>query len=330
MGLDGVEGYSGCGTATEQEALRNKMEGNELLVCAGTDIHKMVTAIDDNLYCDIPSEIWRHMVRSLSNGPLPAEMEIESPHHEILQKKRRTPWIFLRPRIVLPSLLAILLFVIAIWGMVLPSLEDILIDRKRNMIKEYTNITLSLLAEAHQDELLGKMSRVQAQKQASKTINALRFGKDGKDYFWIQDMSPRMIMHPYRPELNGKDLSSFKDPRGTPIFVEFVETVRKRGGGFAAYVWQWQDDPQRLAAKESYVVRFKPWDWIVGTGMYIDDVQQEIWQIEKKLTYTLSGIVVLILIVLLINVRQSVLQENRRLDMQEDLRQAEQRYRSPR
>ncbi len=328
MGLDGFEGYSSCGAATQQEALRKQLEDHELLVCAGTDIHKMVADIDDSLYCDIPSEIWRQTVRSLSNDPIPADVEIESQHQETRRRKRRTPWIFLRPRIVLPSLLAILLFVIAIWGMVLPSLENILIDRKRNMIQEYTNITLSLLAEAHQDELLGKVSRTEAQQRVSKTINALRFGKDGKDYFWIQDLSPRMIMHPYRPELNGKDLSSFKDPRGTPIFVEFVETVRKHGGGFAAYVWQWQDDPERLAAKESYVVRFEPWDWVIGTGMYIDDVHREIWQIEKKLTYTLSGIVALILIVLLVNVRQSVLQENRRLDMQEDLRLAEQRYRS--
>ncbi len=328
MGLDGFEGYSGSGTAAEQEALRKAMEGHELLVCAGTDIHKMTAIIDDSFYCDIPSEMWRKTVHSLSNAPLPMDLDIESPRPETTRKKRRTPWIFLRPRIVLPSLLAILLFMIAIWGMVLPSLEEILIDRKRNTIQEYTNITLSLLAEAHQDELLGKVSRAEAQQQVSKTINALRFGKNGKDYFWIQDMTPRMIMHPYRPDLNGKDLSNFKDPGGIPIFVKFVETVKERGAGFVAYVWQWQDDPDRLAAKESYVVRFAPWNWIIGTGMYVDDVHREIWQIEKKLTCTLTGIVVLILIVLLVNVRQSVLQENRRLDMQEDLSQAEQRYRS--
>ena len=282
-GLDGIEGYSGHGSVAEQEALRKKMASHNLLVSAGTDIHQLTGTDVDPIYYDIPQADWKKTVYSLSDTPLPCDEKKFSPVSEPTTKnKRRTSWIFLRPRIVLPSLLTILLFMIAIWGMVLPSLEKILIERKRDTIHEYTNMALSLLAEGYADEIQGKLSREKAQHKVTKTIGALRFGKNGKDYFWIQDMHPHMIMHPYRPDLNGKDLSEYRDPQGTPIFVKFVDTVRKQGGGFAAYVWQWQDDPERLVAKESYVVKFEPWQWVIGTGMYTDDVHKEIWQIEKK------------------------------------------------
>ncbi len=71
-------------------------------------------------------------------------------------------------------------------------------------------------------------------------------------------MQPRMIMHPYRADLNGQDLLSFTDPRGVPIFVEFADLVQREGEGYIDYVWQWKDDPQRLEPKESYVKGLRP------------------------------------------------------------------------
>ncbi len=82
-----------------------------------------------------------------------------------------------------------------------------------------------------------------------------------------------MVMHPYRTDLNGQDLAGFSDPRGVPIFVEFADLVQREGQGYVDYVWQWQDDPERLEPKESYVKGFEPWGWIIGTGIYIDDVR---------------------------------------------------------
>ena len=69
-------------------------------------------------------------------------------------------------------------------------------------------------------------------------------------------MHPRIIMHPYRPDLNGQDVSEFRDPRGARIFVEFADLVRRQDEGFVDYVWQWKDDPHRLVPKESYIRGF--------------------------------------------------------------------------
>jgi len=91
-------------------------------------------------------------------------------------------------------------------------------------------------------------------------------------------MTPRMIIHPYRTDLNGKDLSDYKDPDGKKVFLEIVNVVRKSGSGsgYVHYKWQANDNRSVIIPKISYVKVFLPWGWIIGTGVYIDDVNAEI------------------------------------------------------
>ena len=106
---------------------------------------------------------------------------------------------------------------------------------------------------------------------SASIIGALRFGPESKDYFWINDMHPTMVMHPYKPQLDGKDLSESKDPNGKKLFVEFAKVCREKGEGFVDYHWPkyGAEEPQ---PKLSFVKLFKPWGWVIGTGMYVDDV----------------------------------------------------------
>ena len=157
-------------------------------------------------------------------------------------------------------------------------------------------------------------------------IEALRYGPEGKDYFWIQDMQPRMIMHPYRTDLNGQDLRGFTDPRGVPIFVEFADLVRRAGEGYIDYVWQWKDDPARLEPKESYVKGFAPWGWVIGTGMYTDDVRQEIARIEQGLINTSLVISGAIVVLLLFVLQQSLRIERERQEVVDNLHESTERY----
>ena len=120
------------------------------------------------------------------------------------------------------------------------------------------------------------MDRDTAQAEAAAEISELRYGDNHKDYFWITDMTPVMVMHPYRPTLAGTDLRHYtdtEDKSGKRLFVEFVEWVRENGDGYLEYEWQWKDDPARSALKLSYVCGIPEWDWIIGTGVYIHDVE---------------------------------------------------------
>ncbi len=115
------------------------------------------------------------------------------------------------------------------------------------------------------------------QQEALATISKMRFGTDG--YFWINDATPTMIMHPIKPELDGKDLSITKDPKGVFLFKEMVELATKQGFGMVKYHWSKPgfDAPQ---PKMSYVEMFKPWGWIIGTGEYIDNIETKVSQMR--------------------------------------------------
>lgn len=215
-------------------------------------------------------------------------------------------------RIALPAFLTILLFVTAIFYVFLPQLEQSLLNRKQEMIMELTETVWSLIESYHERELNGELSKDEAQLRAVLRIRKLRYGPEKKDYFWINDMTPRMIMHPYRSDLDGKDISDFKDPKGKRLFVEFVRLVQKQGAGYVDYMWQWKDETDKIVPKISYIKGYKPWGWIVGTGMYIDDVQAEIAAIRNRLSAVSAGILLIISMLALYSIRQSLMADRER------------------
>ena len=110
-------------------------------------------------------------------------------------------------------------------------------------------------------------------QKALREIGQMRLS-DG-NYFWINDMRPEMVMHPIKPELDGKDLSGFTDTKGKKLFVEMVNAAEENGQGFVSYHWP-KPDEEGDFPKLSYVKLFKPWGWVVGMGVYMDKVDARI------------------------------------------------------
>jgi methyl-accepting chemotaxis protein len=123
-----------------------------------------------------------------------------------------------------------------------------------------------------------ELSDSEKQAMAAGIIEKMRYGNG--DYVWINDMKPAMVMHPLKPEMNGKDISEFKDPNGKKLFVEMVNVCKKDGQGFVDYMWP-KPGEDKPVAKLSYVRLFKPWNWIVGTGVYLQMAEQR-FQDEAK------------------------------------------------
>ena len=122
----------------------------------------------------------------------------------------------------------------------------------------------------------GTMSVEAAQTAAKEAVKALRY--EGNNYFWINDAKPVMIMHPIKPSLDGQNLSGFKDPNGKQLFVEMARVAKEKGAGFVDYYWP-KPGQEKPAPKISYVKMQPDWNWIVGSGIYIDDVEAEITHI---------------------------------------------------
>lgn len=197
-------------------------------------------------------------------------------------------------RFFLPAVLTVLLFAMTIFIVILPKVKERLMEGKREMIRELVESAWSSLDGYAARVKAGELTRRQAQTLAADHIRRLRFGPDSKDYFWINDMLPRMVVHPYRPDLEGQDVSGFTDSGGKKLFVACVNTVRFTGAGYVDYTWQWQDDPRRIVPKISYVKEFTPWGWIIGTGIYVEDVRAEITAITGTLALICLGILALI------------------------------------
>ncbi|MEJ5328732.1 MAG: methyl-accepting chemotaxis protein [Desulfobaccales bacterium] len=210
----------------------------------------------------------------------------------------------LRERILLQFLLIIGAFLGLIFFVLLPAMRDMVFREKEVQIKNMVDSALGLLREYEERTQKGEFSREEAMLRARKRLGSMRYGPEGKDYFWINDFAPRMVMHPFRADLEGKDLSSFKDPKGKALFLEMVEVCRAKGEGTVAYMWQWKDDATRIVPKLSYVKAFQPWGWIVGTGIYVNDVTEQVAQHRNRLLLIIVPVILLLLVWLIVPLRR--------------------------
>jgi PAS domain S-box-containing protein len=229
-------------------------------------------------------------------------------------------------RIIFPTALAIGLFVLAFFVIIIPAFESNSLARKREMIRELTASAWSIPAEMHEAHKQGAITAEEARTRAIAQLRDLRYGDERKDYFWVTDMTPRMIMHPYRTELEGQDLTEFKDPGGKRLFVEFVKAVEEGDEGYVEYRWQWKDDAARIVPKLSYVRTFEPWGWIIGTGIYIEDVKEETAVMSGRLTRIALVITGGIALLLLYITHQSLRIERQRRHVETELRESKDKY----
>ncbi|MBC9073464.1 methyl-accepting chemotaxis protein [Thauera sp. CAU 1555] len=164
--------------------------------------------------------------------------------------------------------LAVLGYVINIGAGLISLRDDLLADRMlktRNVVEVAHGVVSHYRAQAER----GTLSVDAAQAAALEALRQLRY--DGQEYFWVNDMHPRMLMHPVNPKLEGEDLSDMKDAAGRRLFADMVDTVRTDGAGFVNYLWPKPGSAEPVA-KVSYVAGFKDWGWIIGSGIYVDDV----------------------------------------------------------
>ena len=189
--------------------------------------------------------------------------------------------------------LALVLPLVALVGWMFKGQVDQALQQRREATRQVVEVAAGLVQWAHGLEKAGTMPRDQAQQLALRALAALRY--DREEYFWINDMQPRMLMHATRPQLDGTDIGAMKDPNGLPLFQVMVQTVRQHGQGFVAYQWP-KPGSDKAVDKISYVKGFEPWGWVIGSGVYVDAMHQQVWQqLSGALAWILGVIGVAIL-----------------------------------
>ncbi|MBD2840574.1 methyl-accepting chemotaxis protein [Pseudomonas sp. JM0905a] len=198
-------------------------------------------------------------------------------------------------------LLTSLLILLTLTGLMLSQNLDDLHAAKALKTRHVVETASGILRYYQGQESAGKLSREQAQKQAVELMRSLRY--NGEDYFWLEDFNTRMVMHP-SPKVEGKVMAGTRDPDGNTPFDDMVSVAKRDGAGLVHYRWPrpGSEDPVQ---KVSYVELFKPWGWIVGSGIYVDDVQAEF---RTQVLHTLVILLVtgLLLTALIILIARSI------------------------
>ncbi len=168
--------------------------------------------------------------------------------------------------LVITAMLIMLVLVVSL----MLSERKLLMSERKNSVRQTVEAAHGIIVHFYDLAQKGALSENEAKQRAMGAIRPLRYS--GTEYFWLNDMEQRMLMHPSSPQLEGKDMSDNKDPTGKFLFKEFVNTVKKDGQGFVEYMWPKPGNTQPVE-KVSYVKGFAPWGWIIGSGVYVDNVQ---------------------------------------------------------
>ena len=196
------------------------------------------------------------------------------------------------------------LMLLTLGMLMLNQIHSDLYQAKAEKTRHVVETANGVLTYDHGLETAGTLSREAAQQQALNAVRGLRYNQD--DYFWINDLKPVMVMHPANPKLEGKELSGIKDPDGFALFNAMVAIAQEKGAGTVDYRWP-KPGAEAPVQKTSYVQLFQPWGWIIGSGVYIDDIQAQFY--EQVWKASLIGIVIaLVMALLVILIARSIVQ----------------------
>ncbi|ATB44671.1 methyl-accepting chemotaxis protein [Corallococcus macrosporus] len=189
------------------------------------------------------------------------------------------------------SVVALPLLVV-ILGFVLPQLREQLREDRVLGLKQAVETAYGVLEAYEARERAGTLTRQEAQAQAAALLERLRYSQ--VEYFWVNDLDTRLVMHPHLPDMLGKDLKGYRDVRGKPVFVDIVTLAREQGEGAVSYEATRPGSPEAIP-KESYVKLFAPWGWVLGTGVYVEDIEREVAAVRQRILLAVGGALVLAL-----------------------------------
>lgn len=154
--------------------------------------------------------------------------------------------------------------------------ESTYMANKEAELRHYVDLARSVIAPLYQSGRDDAATRA----EAMRLLAALDYGADG--YFFLYDLDGRNLMHPRQPELRGRNLWDLRDAKGQPIIQQLIAKARS-GGGYVHYVWQ-KPSTQQITPKLGYVVELPRWNWMLGTGLYLDDIHATLAQIDKQVS----------------------------------------------
>lgn len=195
----------------------------------------------------------------------------------------------IRNKITMLAVFIILFFTLLIMFYIIPTVNKIIEDRTIVKLEELVALPYAEVTRQYNLAKSGAITEEAAKAEALAIIKNLRYSE--VEYFWVNNYDGIMIMHPAKPALDNTNVLEMKDPDGKLFFQEFIRVAKTDGQGVVRYQWPkpGKEEPQ---PKISFVKGFKEWNWIIGTGVYVDDLKE----IQKSIyikVITISSIIIL-------------------------------------
>ncbi len=189
----------------------------------------------------------------------------------------------IKRKIILFILIIILVTVAVLTFFSMNTLENIMYEQKELQLRSLMDNAKSNLQYHYNLYEQGEITEQQAKLRAQEQLEQTMYGERDQDYFWIKSDEPVMLMHPFAPELEGENVYDLQNEEGNYFIREMLEAVENNGEGFVEYFWQYYGDEDRSEPKLSYVWHFENWNWIVGTGIYIHDIEQSLREMRNNI-----------------------------------------------
>lgn len=201
----------------------------------------------------------------------------------------------LRQKLMILGSIPCILFLLISYIYIVPNISKNIYNQNDNQLKEETEIVFSIVNHYHNLEQKGNLSREEAQRKAKDVVRGIQFGESG--YFWIDNTDFENVMHPIKPTLQGKSRINEQDVKGNYFVKEYIErAIENKDEGYYLDFWFTKQGESEASPKRGYTNYFEPWNWIIGTGTYIDDLQGQIQNTKIITLFLIIGVVILTIV----------------------------------
>jgi methyl-accepting chemotaxis protein len=188
--------------------------------------------------------------------------------------RRRLAKASLSTKVLGMTLAPMVVLILAYLVFLMPAIGRSILKAKEDGVRQVVQSALSILAQQEAKVTAGTLTKEEAQAKAKEILAGLKY--DGSNYVWVQAPGAVIVMHPIKPEWNGKTMDTYKDASGKLLFVELEKVAAASvEGGFLDYRFA-KPGQDGIFPKVSFIQRFGPWDWMVGSGIYVDDVDHQV------------------------------------------------------
>jgi methyl-accepting chemotaxis protein len=195
------------------------------------------------------------------------------------------------------SLVIVSILSLTLLGYVSTSMiHEQLYKAKKEKVKSIIETAVSITDNINKEMNHGRYTKEEAIVELRKVITGIRYGEDDKDYIFAFYNNGEMVAHPIKPELNEKNLYDFKK-EGIQLFKLMIDEAKK-GGGYVNYIWE-KESGDKLYPKISYAEAYPAWDLVLGTGVYVDDIEEEYMDVVKHLAQTASVFLLLTILIVI-------------------------------